>query len=313
MRGLSRADIWRRRYALRPYLRSAPQAHVDQRIQDVMSNLMVLTDKGQIAPLPIGPELEYWSELFTHLLEECNHRGGVAKSAIQNLQVINATFPDIPKAVTALSSITPPTKNTFFAKFSKQAFASDLYEKGRIRIAPASFYSDPTLNPAINDDELSVTAYYSMAEAAITERDEAQGTREVKIKPTTDIKRSIRSSSDYYVWCMAMSLDLRLFDDFDVDACVVIRDRERFLRLLKAQMEKYCNGLFCFDSAVNYFDPYNFGFTSDIDPFTYKHFRYWYQRDYRCLWLPASPQPGPLEPIFLELGSVRDFADYVQL
>ena len=278
-----------------------------------MSNLMRLTEKGQIAPLPIGPDLEYWSELFTHLLEESGRRGGIPQNALKELQVVNATYPEKPKAVAALSSISIPSPGSCFVKFTKSQYAKEFVFRGKLRIAPASYYADPTLNQAIRDDELSVTAYFPRDEVKIEILDGKTGVSKGKITPTTDLKRCVRSSTDYYVWCVARSLDLRLFDDFESDACVIIKDKQRFLDLLKRKMGVHLVNWCFWNSAVNYFDPYLIGLKQDIDPYFSKHFRYWYQREHRFLWLPPETQSTPLCPIDIELGSLEDIVDYVQL
>jgi len=310
---LSRADMWRQRYAFRRYLRGASQEHVAQRFRDVMSNLTILTEKGQISPLPIGPEGEYWFELFTHLLEEFGTRGGVPSNVVKEMTFPNATYPDIPKAVTALSSIIIPPHNSYLVKFSKWKYAEELVNKGQFRLAPASYYSDPSLNHAIRDDELSVKAYYPKHEITLEVFDEKTGKSKGKIRPLTDLERCVRSATDYYVWCAAKSIDLRLFDDFEADSCIIIKDINSFNELIRTRVTEQLPG-WCFScNSVDYFDPYNVSLKRDIDPFFCKHFRYWYQKKYRFVWLPPELKSLSLEPITIELGPLNDLIDYVRL
>jgi len=44
-----------------------------------------------------------------------------------------------------------------------------------------------------------------------------------------------------------------------------------------------------------------------------KHLKYWYQREYRCAWIPQGPTVERLEPLFLELGSLSAIAQLVVL
>ena len=53
-------------------------------------------------------------------------------------------------------------------KLGKRIHMQELCESGRIRIAPARLYSDPSLNYAIGDDELTFDRYMLGAEVTIT-------------------------------------------------------------------------------------------------------------------------------------------------
>jgi hypothetical protein len=44
-----------------------------------------------------------------------------------------------------------------------------------------------------------------------------------------------------------------------------------------------------------------------------KHLKYWYQREYRCVWIPQGAPVERLEPFFLELGSMHEIAELVVL
>jgi hypothetical protein len=45
-----------------------------------------------------------------------------------------------------------------------------------------------------------------------------------------------------------------------------------------------------------------------------KHFRYYYQREFRIVWLPPEPtQAMSLTPVFLDIGNLSDFCDVIDL
>lgn len=310
---LTRSDLWRQQYRRRPYLRSADKEQVDQRLRDVMSNMTRLTEKGQIGPLPLGPEGAYWFEMFTHLLEEYNSRGGIPRDVLDADTIPKATYPDIPKASTAMSRIQFPSGKPFLVKFMKRQYADSFVMNGALRVAPASFYSDTSLNKAIRDDELSLTACYPKDEITITVRDQKTGISKGVIKPTSDLKMCTMSETDYYVLCMSRGVDLRLFDDFESDCCVIIRKVGRFVHHIKMAAAKQLCGWSFFHKPVDYVDPYNVKLAHRLDPYFEKHFRYWYQREYRFVWLPPHRLVPPLKPIMLNLGPLGNIAEYVKL
>jgi predicted carbohydrate-binding protein with CBM5 and CBM33 domain len=44
-----------------------------------------------------------------------------------------------------------------------------------------------------------------------------------------------------------------------------------------------------------------------------KHFRYWYQQEYRITWIPPLDYSDhPLEPLFLEVGSLQEKAQLIK-
>lgn len=110
---------------------------------------------------------------------------------------------------------------------------------------------------------------------------------------------------NFYVFCAAGSFDPRLFDDFQADACLLIRDLNRFgLPLLRefaavAGMPRQVHG------SVHYEDPLHPVKENHLVEMT-KHFRYEYQREWRMVWNSEEPLALVAAPIFLEIGSLVD-------
>jgi len=50
-----------------------------------------------------------------------------------------------------------------------------------------------------------------------------------------------------------------------------------------------------------------------MNVFLGKHHKYAYQNEYRCFWLPSHAPTVELEPMFLELGSMHQFAEFIVL
>lgn len=63
---------------------------------------------------------------------------------------------------------------------------------------------------------------------------------------------------------------------------------------------------------MQYVDPFNCK-RDDMNVFLGKHHKYAYQNEYRCFWLPSHAPTVELEPMFLELGSMHQFAEFIVL
>jgi len=103
----------------------------------------------------------------------------------------------------------------------------------------------------------------------------------------------------------------RLFGDFGYDACVILRNpaafKQRFLEAVQKQLLDYTS----YDIPLLYVDPYNFK-KGDLNVFTSKHLRYWYQHEYRFGWVPPVATQS-LSAFFVELGDLSADADLIVL
>ena len=280
------------------------------RLKDIVNNLAILTPDGKIGALPIGADGIRWMTLLTHVHEEYVLRGESLPHPSQ-MRFPKPTAPNRPDSVVALKKIAIPKPKETLVKFGKHSHMKDLFELGRIRIAAARSYSDPSLNYAIRDDELQLDQVKASAEVTITHFDKDTGLLK-NAKPISEVVTTTTLATNFYVYCMAHTLDYRLFDDFEADACVVIRKPSTFaVRLMQAVREALPDWIE-WSQKVQYIDPYLWG-KKEVDLFFSKHFRFWYQKEYRFAWIPESNEQDNLEPIFVELGSLDAIAEFVQL
>jgi hypothetical protein len=156
----------------------------------------------------------------------------------------------------AIRSVSLPAEGTYLVKLGKREHMLDFYKRGRLRIAPASSYADPSLNCAVRDDELSLSAYGLQSEVLIEVFDQKTGKLKAATNPIGNLTYTSRSHTDYYVYCMGVSLDHRLFGDFGYNACVIVRDRGTFMDRLSKAVEKRLPGWIGAASAVQYIDPF---------------------------------------------------------
>src|SRR5713226_9388802 len=221
------------------------------------------------------------------------------------------TWPEAPRAVCAVAGRQfEPGKCLF--KFGKQEHLRCALEQGRIRIAPASSYSDPSLNYAVHDDEMRFTVYIPAKDAWIQKIDERTlkpiGER---IEVLGNMSFTHTAPTDYYVYCLSGLFDFRSFDDFEADSCLVVKKPKDFIdRLLLAGFSKLPNWFARVD-VVDYLDPLRTKHGS-VRAFFTKHFRYSYQRELRIVWVPERRQEG-LEPIFVAVGPLHDVAELIVL
>ena len=67
----------------------------------------------------------------------------------------------------------------------------------------------------------------------------------------------LRSDSDYYIAGFSSSYEYRLYDDFEAEGCLVIRDIGRFVKALQVRVEEMLPGWKFSFGGVNYRDPYH--------------------------------------------------------
>ncbi len=302
--GMRRQDIWRVEYRARPYLVDVSEAELDTRFFEVLNNLLILTPAGQIGMLKPQAGDANFIALFTHLMEEYARRGRTFPAIRPDVRLPR---PDIVKGAPGSAAIRGrklKIAGSLF-KFGKREHLEALLERGRLRILAAGDYSDPSLSSAIRDDERSIIRHGLRSEVkaeVVKSRSGYKGPLELLGNLTV----TTSAATNYYVTCFACSFEHRLFDDFNADAALYIRNRMKFRRRLIRAVEAALPGWTSWDQHVSYIDP--FRPPKDVDVFFGKHLRFSNQREYRFVWWPPNATQH-LEPIFVELGPLLDIAE----
>ena len=309
---LPRHEVWRLHYRREPYLRDASDSGLSKRLEDIVNNMTTLTQAGKLGVLSPDTGGERWMILFTHVLEEYESRGGIPKSALSIANLPRPMAPRAPKFVEALKGLQAVESVEILVKLGKREHMWEMFSSGRVRIASARSYSDPSLNHAMQDDELRIDLLQRGSEVRLQLLDESTGKPKQNIRPIGEATHSFDLKSNYYVYCMTHFLSYRLFDDFDADSCVIIRDPKEFRTRLVQAVQRQLTSWVGWDQSVEYIDPY-FHNNTDIDLCFSKHFRFWYQQEYRFCWLPQGRSCTSLEPFFVELGSLEQIAEFVAL
>ena len=312
-KGLPRHEWWRKNYYMEPYLSDVSDEYVGERFIDVVNNNTTLTETGQIAPL-MGPQGGYFTSRFTHLIEEMNYRPGLLQQAnLKSKFALKPTFPERPAGFKILGARAIP-ESPMLVKLGKAEYLREMFSKGSIRIAPASSYSDPSLNAAIQDDELKQKAILRLGSLGLNVlRRDSSGKQIVLRTYTGNVDITVSTPKDFYVSCFAAAYDYRLVDDFEADAMIVITNRGRFLDRLRRKVHHLLPDWQFEARDVDYFDPF-FVHPKNLGTGFAKHFRYSYQNEFRATWLPPKSYAlSSLMPLTVNIGTMRDIAAFFTL
>jgi hypothetical protein len=301
-------DAWRILYRRNRYLEHADQAGLFSRTRDIITNITGLTYEGKIDLLAPNKGGAFWIERFTHVLEEMALRGiGFPDGLLKNAAVPKPSFPVEPRARKLIEQLGPALgKKQYVAKLGKARYLEPAFKAGLWRISPASTYaaSDPSLGPAQRDDELEMSIY--LPKARIKVWDGKSGKFKGEGETLGNVRRTSRAPSDYYVSCMTKQLDLRLFDDFGADCCIVVDDHVEFARRVFAAARKLLPSWHAVFRDVRYVDPY-LPPKEEFYLFSSKDFKYSYQKEVRFAWIPEG-DAGKLDHLQLEIGDISDIS-----
>ena len=261
------SDDWAHEYADNRYLRFETRIALNQRYQDLITNITVLTHTGQVTLT----EEKLWHRLFKHVVNEMLLRGEPPVPHNFHPSVAPVIlFPDkelCTRAAIAVARV--PMQGTYLVKYGKADHMRRLYERGELHVAPASGFGDPHHNQAVRDRELSLLHYGVVANDAgfLKARDvganaDVMRARDHRFLPLFHSPKAQRdeviclesSGPDAWMYCMSDLLAPRLFSDFGADACVVL-DRDSFqARICDALRPPAGNKVFA-HGDVHYIDP----------------------------------------------------------
>lgn len=313
---MKRHEAARWHYRQSRYARHLTQPELNCRIRDVLLNLLVLTREAKIGLLPIDGDGPRWMELFTHLLEEMQIRHGPYPAGFtrEAVQTESEPFPDFvgelgKKAAKAFGAkgLTP---GEALIKYGKSKYMSELFERGAMRVQPASFYSRPEHNGAVRDDELTLPLSLVLTRDDIVKL--VTNPHDVPAEAKEQrLDLSLKFRTDYWLYCLSESIEPRMFVDFAADSCVIIRDKPAFISRVMERVRAKIAAVEAASGRATYIDPL-LPATGNINiPFA-KHFRYTYQREFRLAWVPRD-HVARLAHFDVEIGPLADIAEYVAL
>lgn len=300
-------EVWRIHYQMHRYMEFLPLEQLNQRVKDIYSNLLIFSEDGKIGFRPLNKEGQYWMILWTEILEEFRLRYGEYPNGFES-NLIKKVIPDNFEkiAINAKQAIDfiGDIQNYSFYKFGKANRLSEMYEVGKIRISPASFYDNSSFNDAIRDEELKFITSFSSKHTTITNI-----TKNSEIKALGNVIHEYNLKTDYYLHSLSTVYSVRQFIDFsDYDACLIIYDRGKYMNLIAQEIQKQLSNYKCYFGEVDYLDPLKTVQSPDV--FFTKNFRFSSQNEYRLAWVPDTFKKD-LEHIFIEIGSMQDYAKLI--
>lgn len=302
---LSRSDWWRREYVSNPYLLGCPDDRLAVRFHDVFINNTELGPDGLIGLLPVLSEHGFMRK-FTHLTEEYALRGGLPDLEAARKPIVDYFADGGPIATRIFAGYVEPER-PFLVKYGSRQFLEPMLRSGSIRICPASYYNDTGHNAAVRDDEISRVFCIP------TWRERLDGKTHTVVQGHTlryqddDIVLPL-VVPDYFLYSLCDHIYYRMPTDFGADAALVIRDPVRFTqRVISTFLARFPDWE-PLQGPVTYYDPY-LDYTKFKVPEMAKHFGYAYQREVRIAFRSRRRVTEAMEPVFLEIGSMEDYAD----
>jgi hypothetical protein len=309
---MKRHQAWRTAYRLERYLDYMNEDDLCERYWDIQNNLLTLTADRKIGVIPPDQVMDYWGAVQAHVLEECVLQQFPYPHPLDRCadkqQLPDYDWPGIEQAAAYKRTFVP---GEFLIKYGKYKYLGAAYEKGEIRISPASAYSDSSLNRAIRDEELEMSIYYHPSRIKNKGLTENPDDLDPPVKPSGNVVHTLKAPTNYYVYCLAAEYSYRLFPDFEADCCLIVNKPKVFIeRLVNAMLAKLPDWR-AFGTGVRYIDPLNTT-EEDLEVFFCKHFKFAYQKEYRVIWIPPAPQMA-LPSVDLKLGSLKDCCELVRL
>ena len=286
--------FWEFQYEIYRYLKQASEEYLLSRYRSIIRNMyaLVSTDR-HVIPIQSFLSSWYWyrKEHQTRLeffLRKMDLPVSPPKGILNNDRKGAPTHPRSPNA------------GDILFRYGKIKYMKLMVQHGSIRIGPASFYRNIE-STARADEECKKISFIPGAYTRIITNEE----REVPIRG--DVQRTV-SAPNYYMLSMSCDWDLSMFDDFSADACVVLRDPERFAERLEFMSKPQLDGWYFHHNPIQYFDPYEMQRNQCFDAAMCKDFCFAYQREYRFLWIHTGGKEAKGFKI-LELGPLENITE----
>ena len=290
-------EVWEFQYQSFRYLEDVSDQELTSRYRGLLRNLSALaTADRNVIPIQSFLSAWYWlrKEHQTRL-EFYLRKIATPERPLSGLGTTNPRSAPIRPAY--------PNAGDVLFRYGKKSYMDEALTKGRFRIATAEGYLKMEEDAARQDDELNKHTYVPSRHTKITHQSGRT------MKPIGNI-RYTASAPGYLLLCVALDWDEALFDDFGADACLIIRDAERFSDRLQGATSDLKGRWALHHFPVEYFDPYERRPEQAVDPVLFKDFKYAYQREYRFVWIPNEPHAN-IDAQFIECGSLEEIAEVV--
>lgn len=309
--GLRLHEVWRHTYLSYPYLIGAPDDRVAERFKAIFMNLNELSPEGKLSLVPMEVTDEYM-QVFTHMLEEyVARRDGHPPDRViaeARMPLLKYFEDGTPVGMRMFEGYEVP-ETPILVKYGKRQFLEPMFQRGELRLANAGLYNDAGFLDAVRDDETSRTFFIPTFRERLAGKTHLEMAGHRQPFDDDDIVLPL-VFDDYFLFSLCEHIHYRMPTDFEADAAIVIRDpalfKQRFISTFLAKFP----GWTPMEGNVVYYDPYR-DYTKFRVPEMAKHFGYAYQKEARIVFRPPQKAVFPLEPVYLTIGSMSDYADLV--
>ncbi|MDF1589218.1 MAG: hypothetical protein P1P93_08715 [Gammaproteobacteria bacterium] len=286
-------EFWEFFYETDRYLKNVDEKKLISRYSDLCRNFRVLTSAERHI-IPINSFLSSW---YWYLKEHQTRY----EFYLRGIPLPNE--PPIPRdqAIKPYSSKSPNACDIIF-RYGHLKFMKEFVEEGKIRISPASKYNDGKALDPRTDDELNKHRWQRGDNIKIVTKDNNE------ISIIGDLQRSVSTLTNYYTLCLSCDFEPVIFEEFEYDACVVIKKPDEFVKRLEEQTKRQLPSWFFHHNPIEYFDSHEPSKNQYFNAMMFKDFSYAYQMEYRFMWIP--PNKGNAKShINVTLGSLDDICE----
>lgn len=132
------------------------------------------------------------------------------------------------------------------------------------------------------------------------------------ISGVQNIEITYQAKEDYYIFCSSAGFDVRLFGDFEADACLFIYDSEKFSQELYRRVSSHVEVKDYGYKPVTYVDPIRSG-EKKLPPIEFhKHMKYLYQNEYRHVFILGQNSQIPKD-LYLKMPECSGYTELICL
>jgi hypothetical protein len=295
-------ETWRYEYDRDSYLSHLSHSELCARARYLIENLTTLELNGKIGLRNVSKEPGHTlMRKFIHAHQELVRR----KKDFEPMFLKGAS---IPKAMLGKEHTLKRLnqyaieKNPHLIKFGKKKFLSEY----SFKVSLASTFSDLSLNAAQMDDEMRAIYKPHPKDVKLTTLDGQP------IDEIFGIELTYQISNDYYVFCSSFEFDVRLFGDFESDACLFIYDSQNFSNQLYEKMAAEVEILDHGYKPVTYVDPIRPSNGKPPPVEFHKHMKYLYQNEFRHVFIPKKQIDIPKD-LYIFLPEAEKYTELVFL
>lgn len=286
-------EFWEFSYEIQRYLKNINEEKLIERYRSLCINFHVLTSSERHR-YPVKSFLSSW---YWYLKEHQTRY----EFHLRGLSLPNQ-LPKPREEFTKPFQLKGPNSCDIIFRYGDLKYMKQIVDEGKIRISPASIYQYGDASDPRTDDELNKHQWVLGNNIKIITQDG----KETSI--IGDLKKTVSTLNNYYTLCLSCDFEPMVFEKFNYNACVIIKNPKEFARRLENATKKQLAGWYFHHCPIEYFDPHVPIKNQYINATMSKDFSYAYQMEYRFLWDPPNNESAK-KHIEVNLGCLNDICE----